>query len=264
MNAEQLLKLETWFTKYVSTFYERDKEKNQIFQLKEEHTKRVCNNILWLGKSIHLSQADLRIVKVAALFHDIGRFKQYQDYGTFNDKISVNHARSGICQLSLHKILNKLPLVEKRLIFIPIAWHNAFKPPEIKDDKICLFIKLLRDADKLDIWNVVIDYYKTCKNKVNSTVCHDFSDNSSTFSKKIIRSIHKKKTAQTSEVNCLTDLKLLQISWAYDLNFPESYRLLKKYCYIEELACTLPQTKEVKTAVALVINHIDRMTGKNC
>ncbi len=141
---EQLLKLETWFKKYLSAFYGRDIEKNQIFQLKEEHTKRVCNNILWLGKAMHLS------------------------------------------------------------------------------------------------------------------------DNGTTCSKKIIRSIHKKETAQTSEVNCLTDLKLLQISWAYDLNFPESYRLLKKHCYIEELACTLPQTKEVKTAVSLVIKHIDRMTGKNC
>ncbi|MCD4721870.1 MAG: HD domain-containing protein, partial [Desulfobacula sp.] len=106
MNNEQLLKFKAWFSEYVSGFYGNNPEQNQIYKLKETHTLRVCENILTLGKSIHLSQNDLKIVEIAALFHDIGRFKQYLTYATFNDTKSINHAKLGIQQLSLHKILN--------------------------------------------------------------------------------------------------------------------------------------------------------------
>ncbi|MCK5099091.1 MAG: HD domain-containing protein [Desulfobacteraceae bacterium] len=156
MNNGQVVSFKGWFKEYVSSFYGDNPGQNQIYKLKKDHTLRVCKNILTLGRSIHLSEDELNLVEIAALFHDIGRFTQYQTYGTFNDKNSANHAKIGLQQLSFHNIMNSLPLDEKRFILTPIAWHNAFKLPHIKDEKIFLFIKLLRDADKLDIWKVVI------------------------------------------------------------------------------------------------------------
>ncbi|MCD4721347.1 MAG: HD domain-containing protein, partial [Desulfobacula sp.] len=196
-----------------------------------------------------------------ALFHDIGRFKQYLTYATFNDTKSINHAKLGIQQLSLHKILNGLSTNEKRFIVIPIVWHNAYKPPDIKDDKMLLFIKLLRDADKLDIWKVVVDYYKKHKNQTSKIMIQDLPDNGQAYSARIIKSIHEGKMARITDLSCLTDLKLLQISWVYDLNFTESYRLLQQSCYIEELVRTLPKTNQIKNAVKVAIKHIEKMAG---
>lgn len=261
MNNEQLLKFKAWFDEYVSGFYGNDPEQNQIYKLKEAHTLRVCENILTLGKSIHLSQNDLKIIEIAALFHDIGRFKQYQIYATFNDTKSVNHAKLGIQRLSLHKILNNLSLDEKRSIVIPIAWHNAYKPPDIKNDKMLLFIKLLRDADKLDIWRVVVNYYKESKNQTSKTVTQDLPDNGQACSAGIIRSIHEGEMAKITDLTCLADLKLLQISWVYDLNFTKSHQLLQQFCYIEELEQTLPKTNQIKNAVKVVIKHIKKMAA---
>ncbi|WP_457552927.1 HD domain-containing protein [Desulfobacula sp.] len=261
MNNQRVKKFKTWFKEYVSGFYGDDQVQNQIYLLKEAHTLRVCDNILALGKSIHLSPEELNLVQIAALFHDIGRFTQYQVYGTFNDKNSANHAKLGLQQLCSHKILNGLALDEKRFILTPIAWHNAYKLPHIKNNKILLFIKLLRDADKLDIWKVVIDHYTKEDKKGTITILLDLPENGHGYSKKIINALYAGQLAQSSDLTCLTDLKLLQISWVYDLNFTESFRRLHKLGFIEKLGQTLPETKQIKGAVKIAIRYIKKMAA---
>ncbi len=261
MNNQQVVKFKTWFCEYVSRFYGDNQAQNQIYKLKEDHTLRVCENILLLGKSILLSQDELNLVQIAALFHDIGRFTQYQTYGTFDDRKSANHAKLGLKQLSFHKILNGLSLDEKRSILIPIAWHNAYKLPYIKEDKLLLFIKLLRDADKLDIWNVVIDHYTKKDKQKMITVLLDLPDNGPGYSEKIIKALYDGQLAQSSDLTCLTDLKLLQISWVYDLNFTESFRLLHQLGFIEKLMQTLPETNQIKGAIETALRHIEKKAG---
>jgi len=261
MNNQRVVKFKTWFCDYVSRFYGDDPGQNKIYKLKEDHTFRVCENILVLGKSLHLSKEALTLVQIAALFHDIGRFTQYREYGTFNDKKSANHAKLGLKQLSFHKVLNGMPLDEKRSILTPIAWHNAFKLPHIKDDKLLLFVKLLRDADKLDIWNVVIDHYTQKDKQETITVLLDLPKNDHTCSKKILKALAERQLAQTSDLTCLTDLKLLQISWVYDLNFIESFRLVRERRVIEKIIRTLPDTDPIKDAVATAIRYVEEKAG---
>jgi HD domain len=258
MTNQQVVKFKTWFCDHVSHFYGDNPAQNQIYKLKEDHTHRVCKNILLLGKSLHLSQDMLNLLEIAALFHDIGRFTQYRVYKTFNDKISTDHAKLGLKQLSLNKVLNGLPLDEKRFILTSISWHNAYKLPQIKDDKILLSVKLLRDADKLDIWNVVIDHYGKKDKEKTIPVLLDLPDNGPGYSEKIITALYDEKLAQSRDLACLTDLKLLQISWVYDLNFTESFRLLRQKGFIEKLGQTLPETDQIKGAIATALRHIKK------
>lgn len=39
--------------------------------MKEEHTKRVCKEILYIGKQLRLDDNELRLAEIIALFHDI-------------------------------------------------------------------------------------------------------------------------------------------------------------------------------------------------
>ncbi len=258
MNNQQVVKFKAWFREYVSGFYGDDPGQNKIYKLKEDHTLRVCENISVLGKSVFLSKDDLDLVQIAALFHDIGRFTQYRTFGTFNDNTSSNHAMMGLKQLSIHKVLNSLSLDEKRSILTPIAWHNAFKLTHIRDDKLILFTKLLRDADKLDIWKVVIDHYTRADKQETITVLLDLPDKGHEYSKKIIRAIYNGRLAQSSDLTCLTDLKLLQISWIYDLNFTQSFKLVSQLNIIEKLGQTLPETKEIKGAIDTAMRYIEK------
>jgi HD-GYP domain-containing protein (c-di-GMP phosphodiesterase class II) len=64
----------SWFRIYVESFYTEDPEIQQNIRLKEEHTLRVCNEILRLGKALNLNGTALRLAETIALIHDIWHF----------------------------------------------------------------------------------------------------------------------------------------------------------------------------------------------
>ena len=59
-----------------------------------------------------------------------------------------------------------LDLLDKRsrdMIFKSILNHNRLRIPEGETESVAFFSKLLRDADKIDIYRVVTDYYGSVK-----------------------------------------------------------------------------------------------------
>ncbi|MEA3428292.1 MAG: HD family phosphohydrolase, partial [Thermodesulfobacteriota bacterium] len=59
MKKSELTHLKNWFADYVSSYYTADSEYNRAISLKEEHTKRVCDNIVMLGKALDLSEQEM-------------------------------------------------------------------------------------------------------------------------------------------------------------------------------------------------------------
>ena len=161
MNRDQIRHFQSWFDDYISNFYSKgqDQEKDWAIRLKEEHSQRVRQEIILIGQRLNLPEQDILIAEVLGLFHDIGRFYQYQRYGTFRDDLSENHAELGVKILVDTNILNDLLKEEKDIIKNGILYHNLRKLPEDEDPRFLFFFKLLRDADKLDIWRIIINYY---------------------------------------------------------------------------------------------------------
>lgn len=254
MNADMLSSLKNWFAGYVSSFYTDDPEYNRPIKLKEEHTKRVCSNIIMIGNEIGLSPEDMITADIIALFHDVGRFRQYEIYNTFVDALSENHARLGLRQIGIHKVFSRLPKNRKLLISKAIAYHNAAFLPESEDEKTLLFIKLIRDADKLDIWKVFLDYHM--EKRHSDTIVLGLPDKPS-FSEKVIESIRMRKSAKMRDLKTLNDFKLLQISWVFDINFMPSFRAIKNNNFISMLEETLPKVKEITDTVKIASDHVD-------
>ena len=261
MKNSDLTHLKNWFADYVSGYYTADSEYNRAIRLKEEHTKRVCDNIVMLGKWLDISEQEMLLAETMALLHEIGRFKQYAIYGTFNDMDSVNHARLGLQQIGIHKILRIFSKYEKRLIAKAVAYHNVAVLPNVEDKKILFFMRLLRDADKLDIWKVVIDYYHERKKNPSTTIELGLPDEH-TCSPKILQALMEHRLARIEHLKTLNDFKLLQIGWVFDLNFVPSFQALQNRKYIEQIALTLPQSKEVKEAVKQAYDHVIKCSGK--
>ncbi|MBW1856017.1 MAG: HD domain-containing protein [Deltaproteobacteria bacterium] len=225
--------------------------------MKEEHSKRVRDNIVMLCKSLETSEKEMLLAEAMALLHDIGRFEQYAVYGTFNDMDSENHAKLGLRQIGLHKILRIFPKYEKRLIAKAIAYHNVIALPKAGDKKKMFFMRLLRDADKLDIWKVVIDYYQEREEKPNATIELGLPDGHR-CSPEVLHALTEHKQVKTQDLKTLNDFKLLQISWVFDLNFIPSFQTVQKRKYIEQIAFTLPQSIEVKEAVKHAHDYVLR------
>ena len=90
-----------------------------------------------------------------------GRFPQYSRYKTFRDSISVNHGKLGAEVLIQEKVLSALPQNEQSIIINAVKFHNAISVPSLEDMEEMLVLKMVRDADKLDVWRVFLDFCET-------------------------------------------------------------------------------------------------------
>jgi hypothetical protein len=238
MQQSRLDAIRQWFDGYVRTFYDIDPEGLKNILLKVDHTRKVCEvmDILAAGEGLLPDQA--RIAAAVALLHDVGRFPQYRKWRTFRDSDSDNHARLAVEVIRAEQLLEVLPPEERLLIEEAVRFHNLLELPEQVKSPTRLFMRLIRDADKLDIWRVVLEQYTLPADDQASAVSLGLPDLPE-FTPACVESLMRKQVVRLEQCRVLNDFKLLQISWALDLGFATSYRLLVERDYIPELAGTL-------------------------
>lgn len=249
-----------WFSEYCKSFYSWEKEDQKHILLKETHTHRVCENAVLISEGLRMDRNDSLLAETAALFHDIGRFRQYREYRTFMDSISVNHGLLGAEVLREQKVIEGLPGYEQDLILQAVKFHNAFSLPRIDDERTVFFLKLIRDADKLDIWRVFLEFYESPVAERTSVVGLGLPDIPD-YSDEVLSVILERRMASLSNLRTLTDLKLLQLSWIYDLNFRPSFRLVLERGYIPKIVKTMPGNSEIARASLFLEEYILHRAG---
>jgi hypothetical protein len=257
MTPEDLARFRTWFSDYVARYDTHDPVRDRPIRLKQEHTERVCREIVGLGEWLGLSPEEIRLAETMALFHDVGRFEQYATYGTFKDAVSENHAALGLKELARHGVLGDCSREDRLVINRAIALHNVRTLPDREDENALFFPRLLRDADKIDIWRVFTDYYEQGDKEPNSTIVWDLPDTRG-WSPCILDALCAGEMADTREMASLSDFKLLQISWVFDLNFKPAFRVVRERRFVERIASGLPQTEDIKRVVRVAQKHLER------
>ena len=250
--------LQSWFNDYVSNFYSkgRNQESDWAIQLKEEHSWRVREEIIAISQKLHASENEILIAEVLGLFHDIGRFYQYQNYKTFRDDISEDHGKIGARIVTNSHLLKDLTEVEKNILTKGILYHNTRTLPKDIDPYCLFFCKLLRDADKLDIWRVLINYYSRVQNRNHNPVIELGLPDTPGYSDTVLDDLYSGQTSSSNTINNLNDFKLLQIGWIYDINFYPTFQEIKKRNYIEKIASTLPEIKYLKNVIKGVDQYL--------
>ena len=259
IDQETLLSLKTWFADYVKKFQSCDPNYKRNINIKEDHTKRVCSEIIDIGKSLSLNKEELRLAKVIALLHDVGRFKQYDRYGTFSDAKSEDHAQLGTKIIRQNHVLKKIDQPTSELIIRTISYHNRPTLPQNETEKCLFFTKLLRDADKLDILYVVTDYYQNSSEHPNESLELELT-NHPQISDEVYNDLISGKTVNAQHLKTLNDFKLLQMAWIYDINFPLTFQLIQQRGYLEMIRDALPQSDKVQKIYFAVKSYLD----KNC
>lgn len=256
IHEKTLARLKRWFEEYADTFHTEDPEHARNIDLKIEHTRRVCTEILDIGRSLHLDNKDLRLAEVMALFHDVGRFEQYAHYGTFDDLKSEDHAKLGVKVLNNSAVLEGIHRNTRQLILRVIGYHNGRTLPE-HETKACLFFtKLLRDADKLDIFRVVTDYYRKKDGTRNGSIELDLPD-APEVSEEVCADLAAGRIVKTASLRTLNDFKLLQMAWIYDVNFPRTFQLIRDRGYLEVIRNALPQSETIADIYDKVLAYLD-------
>ena len=248
MEQQRVAGIGQWFDDYTRTFLDTDPEGLRNILLKIEHTRKVCaiSDILAAGEG--LSANEVRIAATVALLHDVGRFPQYQRWRTFRDSDSDNHARLSVEVLREHNLLDGLDPDERLLIEEAVRFHNLLELPEQVSSPTRLFMRLIRDADKLDIWRIFLELFALPEEQRASAATLDLPDLPG-CTPACRDALLAQRVVRLDQCRVLNDFKLLQISWALDLGFASSYRLLLERDYIPRLAGTLNGELDIGPAI---------------
>jgi hypothetical protein len=262
MNNEQLHFFQEWFQQHILTFREVDPLHQRSLDLKEEHTCRVCAAIERITTALGLAKNDCRIATVTALFHDLGRFPQYQQYRTFRDLDSANHAKLSLWELNRHRVLHCLDFSERQIISSAIYFHNRLRIPENLNQNTTLHCKLIRDADKVDILRVMIEHFQTEESLRNPVVTLGLGTEA-LVRDEVYRLLFDKGTMSYTKLKTINELKVLQMSWIFDINFRPTLEILKERNDIGQLAATMPDTPRLREALDFINNYIERHLSRS-
>ena len=251
--------MQHWFDEYTTNFSSTDRNIQQNFEMKILHTKEVVKNINQLSSLLSLDKQGLALAGISALFHDIGRFEQFQRYKTFADKFSTDHGELGVEILQRYKVLEILAKEDKDIVLSAIKWHNKLEIPPTLDTKTDFFARLLRDADKLDIFRIVTEYYHklATESDQNSAIVLGLPNNDK-YSEEIIEEILEGKIVKSQNLKTVNDFKLLQMAWVFDINFQPTFQILHQKKYIEKIFLSLPDDKNINHVYEVIKNHLDR------
>ena len=254
---ELIQSLRKWFNGYVGTFCTDHRGIRENILLKKSHSKRVCGEILRIGKGLGLSGESLRFAEITALFHDVGRFEQYVRYRTFVDHKSENHAALGVKVLKENGALDCLNDSLKDLAYRIISYHNRPALPDGETEPCLFYAKLLRDADKLDIWRVLIRHYRRSDQSSNSALELELPDTPE-ISDNVYDAVMNKRIVDFHHIQTLNDFKVLQIGWVFDVNFKPTLNAVVSRNYINAICSALPASEKVETILKVVDHYVEK------
>ncbi len=237
--------LKKWFVDYVQRFDLGIEKWQQNITLKVQHSKRVSAEICYIGECLQLDEDEVRLAEIIGLFHDIGRFEQYARYKTFVDSKSVNHAELGVKILEEMRVLESLDDAIQQVILHAILYHNRAVLPKDENLQILYYAKLLRDADKLDIYRVLTDYYNRPNSRRNDAIELDLPDTKG-FSEKLYEELIHHRIVNIRHVKNFNDFKLMQVGWVFDINFDPTLQLVKERRYLQLIQKVLPESKRLE------------------
>jgi putative nucleotidyltransferase with HDIG domain len=257
MKKEQLNKFRAWFDDYVGGVYGNDEFINANLKLKEKHSHRVCEEMAYLTDELGLAESQKRVADAIALFHDIGRFEQFIKHRTYSDFRSENHCLLGVEVLRREKVLEHLENKEKEWIEKAIEYHGMIELPAGLEEEELLFSKLIRDADKLDIFYVVLEYaVQYRKDPENFKLGLEFPDEPR-CSPEVIEGLMCGRRIDYSRLKTLNDMMLCQLGWVYDVNFPATLKRIKQRLFLEKMFDFLPKTADINMVRGKILEYVD-------
>ena len=192
--------------------------------LKIDHTFRVVDLCEEIAKSLNLNKEDIELAKLCGLLHDIGRFEQYKQYQTFKDRDSVDHGDLGYEILTEEDYIKRFKYNEKdeNIILNAVRFHNKLTIPDNLSEREELFMKIIRDADKMDIlYLFTIEHIKI---EIDDTE----------FSEGIMESIRNNIVTDRNLVKTKADQLSVSLGFVFDINYPISIEILNEKDYINE------------------------------
>ena len=226
-----------------------------MISLKVIHTMAVAEVMEELTAMLGLSERIREIAEICAVFHDIGRFEQVTRYHTFLDHLSRDHADLGCEVLQQEKFLEELSLSEreKEQVIIAIRNHNKYAIEAGLDEETLLLCKLIRDADKCDIFRVF-----ACENMVDTMGETYEQVQQESITKEVYDCIFQHRSVPKTIRRTGLDKWIGFLGFFFDIYFNESLQILqeKKY-YLQPFMRAEFSSAETRQRVKDILEEVD-------
>jgi hypothetical protein len=257
MKQDQLDRFKRWFDDYTSRFLGGDDFVNTNLTHKQEHTHRVCREIVLLARELALDEDETRTAELIGLLHDTGRFPQFAQYRTYSDARSVNHCHLGVQVLRQEGVLDVLPRQERRWVETAVGLHGRKSLPSALAGRALLFAKLVRDADKIDIFRIVTDAYKQFQEDPDNFMLEVELPDKPGYSPQVLEAVLQEQLIDYNKLTNLNDAKLCQLGWVYDLNFTASLKRIDQCGFLEQLLALLPHDDRLQQASHKIRRYVE-------
>ena len=211
------------FEKYTDNY----KSYGEMIELKIKHTKRVTDIASSIADSLKLSKEEKEVATLCGLLHDIGRFEQYKNYQTYDDKKSIDHGDLGYKILKEKDYLSVYTKNEKykNSILKSVKYHNKYIVPKNLSKQDKLFCNIARDADKIDILYIFTD--KTTERDIFKA-----DSNNTKMSKEVLETLKGHKSISHEILQTKADRISICLGFIFDINYPYSFKYLKESNYM--------------------------------
>ena len=193
--------------------YDREDEK---IKLKIIHTYGVVKSAREIGHRMHLNEEDQQLAELIALLHDIGRFQQLRLYNSFSPD-TMDHAAFGVQLLFEGENPMISRFIEDRsydeLIRVAIARHSDFRLEDKLDN--CR-VKLVDSVEAM----IGVPQEHAGEGKI---------------SPKVWESCLRKEAVSSPDRITSVDYWVSYAAQYYDLNFKETWRIMKEKDYISRI-----------------------------
>ena len=243
------------FVDYTSSYDVSDTR----ISLKIDHTFKVAEIAEEIARSIDLNEDGVELVWLAGMLHDFGRFEQIHLYGTFYDKDSTDHAQLGadllFKQNEIDRFVDGDELVEglsrNALLETMIRQHNKYRLPESLDEVTRKYCTILRDADKADIFRVLVEVpFEERNGKKEWPARHKARHEVMEYVKRhsCVPRVHERSIFETLVSHgCM----------AFELEFPKTIEIVKEQGKLKELLSGDGWNDEEKAQLAFLEKEIE-------
>ena len=232
------------FRNYAATFRGGGGVCDDNIDLKVEHTMRVVAETRKLCGAEAIPERLSRLALHAALLHDLSRFSQFRQSGSFNDAESFDHGDRSAELAAADGWVSGLEHRDAETVLTAVCWHNKPALPEGLSPDALTLSRIVRDADKLDIFNVLLGHLADPRNPAVT-----FSlDSSAGVTPEIAAAISEGRQVRHCDMRSAADFIAAKLLWPFDLNYTYSRREFLRREYVERLMAYLPANEALRRA----------------
>ena len=255
-----LKRVESEFLKYVDNY---DSSNGRV-RLKKEHILNVVKNCKMIAEQLGLSKEEVDLAQVIGYFHDIGRFEQVKRYNTFSDKdTGIDHAKLGLEVLYDDGLITKFldDNTYDEIIKKSVFYHNKTLIDHGIKERELVFCKLIRDADKIDIYRTILAFDKED--------CFWYKDfDGIDIDDELVEAVLKREKVDYKLIKNNADLTMTWFDYIFDINYRESFKIIRNNRYLEKLyekCISIFNNRHIKDNLKKVLdecnNFIDEKIG---